>query len=411
MPKWLVVIDGPDRGQNFPLPEEGCVLIGSSARHVNVCLHDLYVARVHCEIAVQGSRVTVKDNQSPLGTLVNGQKVSEQDLHSGHVVRVGNSQLRLEEGDQAPAGSLKDLEKEEPAELPQLSLAQLHQLAGHVLGHFEIGSVLGRGSCAVMFRARDLQKEQVVALRVLPVDFPHRDQELQTLVRSCKTRMALRHPNLVTLLGAGKTGPYTWLATELVEGESLREVLRDLAGKAKIKWRPALRLALHMGRALAFAHQHRVFHGHITPQNILIQHNEKTVKLNDLLYDRALEGSRLQATTLEDKLLADLPYLAPELMDPQARCDELSDQYSLGAVIYARLTGRPPFVADTPEKTISLIRSAMPQKPTALQPSIPQEFQAVVLKMLARRQEDRYPAASVFLAELERLAGQRVEES
>src|SRR5262249_13378069 len=92
----LLVIDGADKDRFYPLPEEGLVSIGNSRKNADIVLHDLYVARVHCEIRVADQRVMVTDSDTPGGTFVNGQRIKEQEIRLGDVLRLGNSHLRLE---------------------------------------------------------------------------------------------------------------------------------------------------------------------------------------------------------------------------------------------------------------------------------------------------------------------------
>src|SRR5205807_2256215 len=111
----------------------------------------------------------------------------------------------------------------------------------------------------------------------------------------------------------------------------------------RIDWTRALRVAVHIARALAFAGEHHLVHNNITPQNIMIQGEGNIAKLGDLMLAKALEGSELQAATLEVKLISELAYLSPEQVDPDAFVDDLVDLYCLGTIVYALLTGRPPF--------------------------------------------------------------------
>jgi hypothetical protein len=403
----LLVIDGADQGQTFLLPQADTVLIGSSKKHAYICLHDLYVARVHCQVEVKGQSVMVTAHESPGGTLVNGAKVTHKELQLGDVVRVGNSHLRLqistEAAPHAPARPATHQEPAKPAALPHLPAAKLEQLSGHLLGHFDIGEVLGKRHWGVVFRARDLKKNQDVALRVL-ADFPANDQEMQNFSRVLRGVLPMRHPHIVALQGAGKTGPYGWIAMEHIEGECLTPVIERLAAKSKIKWKRSLRVGVHIARALEFTHQRHMFHGHITPGNVLIQDSDQAVKLNDLVLHQAVAGSESAHNLAEERWQDNLLYRSPEQTYPDSIVDDLSDQYALGVLIYALLTGRRPFEGATPEETVSLIRQSTPVKPTELQPSIPMALQALVLKMLAKRQEDRYATPTDLLAELEKIA-------
>jgi serine/threonine-protein kinase len=269
--------------------------------------------------------------------------------------------------------------------------------------------VLGRGHFGIVFRAHDLKKEQDLAVKVLSPVFPADDEEMQHFVRVVKLAMALRHPGLATLYAVGRTGPYVWIAMELVDGEGVAEVVARLHKLRKIKWRRALRVALQVGQALAFIRQRHLIHGNITPANILLT-ADGHAKLNDLAQWNALMGSKLFQQGLEKKLLAELPFLSPEQCDAKADVDDLSDQYNLGAVVYALLTGRPPFVCESPEALLEHVCKVPPDKPKSLQPEIPDQLQSVVLRMLAKHPEERYPTPEEFLADLEKIAADHQEE-
>jgi serine/threonine protein kinase len=418
----LLVIDGADWGRAYPLPVSGPLTIGNGQGDADVGLHDLYVTRLHCRIVVDGGRIEVADQGSPQGTLVNGRKVERQEIHAGDVLRVGNSHLRLEEGEAEPvpasAGVPADPDPPgpdapdpaDPPGPPQLPPDRLEELTGHTLGHFQIGPVLGRGHYGLVFQARYQGPRRApagtghVALKVLSPLFPQGGEEMRTFARVLKDMLALRHPNLVAVLLAGKTGPYCWIARELVEGDSLTAAI-DPGGKPN--WKRALRVAVHIARALDYACRRRLVHGNVTPQNILYSDGLKVAKLADLLLSTALEGSRLQLSVLEGKLLAELPYLAPEQTPGEAAVvDICTDIHGLGAVVYGLLTGRPPFHADDPADVLEQIRTRVPVRPRELSsdPGIPEPFEVIVLRMLAKRPEDRFSTPAELLAELVPLA-------
>jgi hypothetical protein len=248
MPRQLMVIDGADRGQSFLLPDAGTVRIGNSRKNTDICLHDLFVARVHCHVDVAEGKVTVSDETKPNGILVNGAKVAQQELQPGDVVRVGNSYLRLEEAD---ASALTDTKingpANEPGKLPHLPRERLGALTGHYLGHYDIGIALAHGHYGVVFRSRHDKTEQSAAIKVFPAGFPASDDEMQRFIRAMKPRMAVQHAGLVPLRGVGKSGPYVWLAMELVEGDSAATIIRRWQTAGKFKWRAALRIAAGEG--------------------------------------------------------------------------------------------------------------------------------------------------------------------
>ncbi|HMF13712.1 MAG TPA: FHA domain-containing serine/threonine-protein kinase [Gemmataceae bacterium] len=414
----LLVIDGADKDRRFPLADDGTTTIGSSRKNCDVVLHDLYVSRSHCHVGVMEDRVMVADMESASGTFINGQRITQQEMRSGDVLRVGNSHLRLQplEGDaDADVVEAEAAEEEEAVEVVEVEAEKtpaerLAELEGQTLGHYEVGSLLGKGHRGMVFRAKDLKTQQVVALKVLLPEFPGGDGEMQVFVKALKLAMPLQHEHLVKILGAGKHGAFTWMAQEYVEGESLAQVLERMGSPGKLTWKHALRLGLHVGKALQFIHKNRQIHGNLTPANVLVRFSDKFVKLNDFLLDKALEGSKLQAAMLKAKLVAEMGYLAPEQTEPGAYVDHLADIYSLGALMYARMTCQPPFKGKTPEETLTMIRKAKLAPPSAHQEAIPEELDDVVMKMLARRQEDRYARVGDVLSDLEKVAEEQEVE-
>jgi serine/threonine protein kinase len=278
------------------------------------------------------------------------------------------------------------------------------EIAGQTLGRYEVGRLLGRGFHGAVFRARDLQENHDAALKVLDPAFPANSMEAQRFIRAMKPLLKLRHSNVVGLLRAGKSGRFCWMALEYVEGESLTTRIRRLRnGAQKVDWRRALRIGVHIARALEFAGQSRLVHHNVTPQNILWDGAKKIAKLGDLMFEQAVEGSELHEAVAEDKRAAELPYLAPEqaagLPD-----DEISDLYNVGAVIYALLTGRPPFEGDSPEETIQRIREAEIVKPRRTYKAIPADFEWAVLTAMAKGRQYRFQTATELLVHLERTA-------
>jgi serine/threonine protein kinase len=400
MTKNLLVIDGPDQGRIYPLAGRALV-VGSSNKNTDICLNDPYVSRLHCKIELIDERVVVHDLKNSKGTFVNGTQVTRQDLQPGDVLRVGNSQLRLQsEGATVPPDAEGIVQK---------APTWLEELSGHTLGPYQVESILGAGRHGVVFKATGTRSGQVVALKVLAPDFPASEEELQRFIRVVKPVLPLRHPHLITLHGAGKSGSYCWLAGDLVEGQTAAQLARSNRDDDEDDeddtddWRVALRMAMHVARALGFVHRNRLRHSNITPNNILWHTSTDSARLNDLVLSDALAGSALQQRVQEKKLLAELPYQAPEQFEENAFVDDLSDVYSLGVVTYEVLTGHLPYKGETPEQTIDLIREGMPLRPTKHRPGVPPDFERAVLKMMALRQEDRYSSAAELQADLERI--------
>lgn len=408
MPRRLYVVDGADKGQSFLLPESGKVLIGNSRKNTDFCIHDLLAARVHCEVQVAPDSVAVAEVANTHTTLVNGVKVTQQALMPGDVIRAGNSYLRLEEvSAEDAAAAQKPAPKAEPpkekGEAPTLPPEKLAELSGYNLGHYKLGSAFAGGHGGMAFRAHDTDKDQPVVLKVLSPEFPKCNDEMQNFVRAMKQRMSLHHPGLVALRGVGKTGAYAWIATEPIEGESLTATLERLCMVRKVPWKPVFRMAVALVKVLDHLQKHHAIHANITPANVLMP-SEGPPRLNDFGLWQALEGSTLQQKAWPRKCKAELPYLSPEHLDPETPLDDLSDQYCLGAVLYAFLTGRPPFEGNSTNETAAMVRDAVPIRPKELKINVPDDFQGIVLRMLAKHPEDRYSSPRMILADLEEVA-------
>jgi serine/threonine protein kinase len=403
MPMQLNVITGPDKGRLFPINEAVPLIIGRS-KDTETRLTDPHVSRIHCQVQVDGDAVVILDRGSAAGTLVNGKKITQQQLRHGDVIRIGDTQIRFE-SDEVDDHSTLAPGAAAPARPAAGGAERLTELVGKTLSHYEIGQVLAKGNSGLVFGARDTKEDRVVAFKVLWPEFSKNDEEMQRFIRAMKTMMPLRHPNLVTIFGAGKTGPYCWLAMEYVQGESLTQVIQRIGTAGMLDWRYGLRVAVHIGRALEFAHGQNIIHRNITPQNIMIQTADKLAKLGDLMLAKALEGTLAEQITRPGELLGDVRYMSPERTRGNSNeVDGRSDVYSLGATVYALLTGRPPFEAGSLIETVTKIRTAEPVKPTKYQLAIPGLFEGVVLKMLAKNPSERFQTSAELLRELERVA-------
>ena len=165
-----------------------------------------------------------------------------------------------------------------------------------------------------------------------------------------------------------------------------------------------LRTAAQIGKALAYAHGQKIIHRNVTPKNILIDAASKEAKLGDLMKAKALEGILAKQITRPGELIGDVAYMSPERTRGSSDVDGRADIYGLGATVYALLTGRPPFDGATLVEKITKIRKDDPVKPTKYQLSIPALFEGTVMKMLAKRPEDRFQSAAELVGELERVA-------
>lgn len=401
----LYVIAGPDKDRAFALREGAELMLGRGSQSAYQ-VTDPTVSRSHCQLLCEGDQVTAICKGGSAGTLVNGKKISKQTLKPGDVLQVGATQLRFQLADAAGATTISGVPQpvSEKA-IPSGGVEQLESLKSKTIAHYEIGDgpIIGRGSTSIVFHATDTRDQRPVALKVLLPEISQDDDELQRFVRAMKTVMPLRHPHIITLFAAGKTGPYCWAAMEYVAGENLTEVIQRIGVAGMLDWRYAFRVAMQIGQALAYAHGQKIIHRNVTPKNILIDATSKAAKLGDLMKAKAMEGILAKQITRPGELIGDVAYMSPERTRGATDIDGRADIYGLGATVYALLTGRPPFDGATLVEKITRIRKDEPVKPTKFQLSIPSAFEGAVLKMLGKRPEDRFQTAEELVAELERI--------
>jgi serine/threonine protein kinase len=397
----IFVLSGPEKDRVFTLHPGDDMMLGRGA-NCAYKLTDPRASRSHCQLLMHGDKVTVIDNGGSGGTMVNGKAVEKQALKLGDVIRVGDTQLRLQMGDFPLEVAMQVAEPSgnTTAQIKAGKVQKLADLNGKLLSHYQIAAIIGEGSSGMMFRATDVKSKTPVALKVLLPEFSTNDDEMQRFVRAMKTMLPLKHPNLVRLLAAGKTGPYCWVAMEYVAGENMAKTIERIGVAGMLDWRHGFRVAVHVARALEYAHNEQILHRNVTPKNILLEAETKTVKLGDLMLAKALEGSMAKQITRPGEILGDVAYMSPERTRSITDVDGRSDIYGLGATVYALLTGRPPFEGNSLIEKITKIRQIEPVKPTKYQLSIPHRFELCVMQMLAKRPEDRYQTATALLKEL-----------
>jgi pSer/pThr/pTyr-binding forkhead associated (FHA) protein len=226
----LVVVAGPDKGRTFTLNVGKDLILGRSAQ-AHYQISDLRTSRNHCVIALEGDEVRVICNGGSGGTMVNGRKVTQQTLKPGDVIQVGDTQLRFQHGDAPLDVALAQSAGAKPEAKPADKGVRLASLVGKTLARFDITMAIGGGRSSTVFHATDTKDDRPVALKVLNPEFSADKEEVERFIRAIETMLPLKHPNLIRLYGAGKTGQYCWVAMEYVAGENLTQVI-DAASPA-----------------------------------------------------------------------------------------------------------------------------------------------------------------------------------
>jgi hypothetical protein len=412
----LQILSGPDAGKVILLFPGQAVVLGQGPVVVQG-LHDPQLGRVHCQLDVTKDQILLMDSGSHVdGTQVNGERLAQpHSLKPGDVIRIGQTQLHFMTEAQgaetvtAVPGSLaapkpmpsRTSKPVKPSKPKLLEGQPLSALVGQQLSNFQIESVLAPGDSGIVFKAHDLQFDRPVAVKVLNPDFTKTKEQVQRFVRSMKTVLPLAHPNLVAVYGAGRIGDFCWTAMELVEGDNLAEVVKQIGASGVLDWRIALRMAIHLTKALAYAHERHIIHRNITPSNVLVRRSDRVAKLGDLMHAKALEGTLAVQLTRPGSLVGKLAYTPPEILENPANADPRSDMYSLGALIYVVLTGKPPFESRSFTELVRLIATAPVLSPRRSQPKLPKPFEEAVVRLLAKQPSERYSSAAELLEMLE----------
>ena len=265
--------------------------------------------------------------------------------------------------------------------------------AGRTLnGRYKIKSLIGTGGMAAVYLAKDLILDRLVAIKVLRLDFRQNDDAMRRFRREALSATQLTHPNIVGVYDVGQSQEMNYIVMEYVEGTDLKDYVRQKGALHPIE---AVRIMMQIVSAIAAAHQNRIIHRDIKPQNILID-KEGNVKITDFGIAVALSDTSLTQT---NTLLGSVHYLSPE----QARggmATIQTDIYALGIVLYELLTGKVPFDG---ESAVSIaLKHFQEPLPTIVNPKamIPQSLENIVLKATAKDPMHRYKSCYEMFQDL-----------
>lgn len=423
----LLVIAGPDRGKSFEIVPRVPTVIGRSA-DADVKLSDPRVSPHHCQLEVKLDELFATDMDSMCGIEINNRIIQQDVLRFGDTLTLGDTVMvvqdpdAIEEPGQVKVSGAKKPAKPEPkppaaappaAPTPKAPAATAEsasksdlpdrpeKLPGHIVANYKVGQLLVRGRTGFVFKANSIRDGREVALKVFTPAFSQDEKHKTSFLAAMKLAMPLRHPNVVPVIGAGKTGPYLWMAMEMVRGESLTATIRKVGVARSLDWRRALRMAIHMARGINYLHEQRIVYRSIGPQNILCEGEGYIPRLSDFMRARPAFDPVEAGTGAEEIPEGLLLYVAPEQTREEAEIDTRSDIFSLGALLYQLLTGRPPFEGGSLAETITKIRREDPEDPRKRQLAVPQRFAGVVLQMLPKSPENRYQTMAEVLKELE----------
>lgn len=273
------------------------------------------------------------------------------------------------------------------------SKAAAHQIPG-----YKIVGKLGAGAMAVVYKARQLSLNRMVAIKILPKRFTENPEYVERFYKEGQAAGKLNHPNIVQAIDVGEAGGYHYFVMEYVEGKTIAD---DLAAGKVFEETEALDMIIQVANALSHAHALSLIHRDVKPKNIMIS-NSGTIKLADMGLARAttdIEAAQSEA----GKAYGTPYYIAPEQIRGKIDIDGRADIYGLGATLYHMLTGRVPFMA---EDSADVMRKHLKEKlipPDHINTLLSAGVSEVIEIMMAKKKEDRYNNMEELLVDLNAL--------
>jgi outer membrane protein assembly factor BamB len=260
-------------------------------------------------------------------------------------------------------------------------------------GDYELLEEIARGGMGVVYRARQVSLNRIVALKMILAGQLASEEDVQRFRHEAQTAAALQHPNIVAIHEVGEHNGQHYFSMDYVEGHSLADWIAD--GPL-----PPLQAAEHVetvARAIQFAHERGVLHRDLKPANVLLDRSGQ-VRVTDFGLARQMTADK--GLTATGAVVGTPSYMPPEQASGKRVIGPSADIYSLGAVLYELVTGRPPFRAATPLDTLLQVMEAEPAAPRLLNPAVNRDLETIILKCLRKEPAKRYASAAELADDL-----------
>ena len=364
------------------------------ARHGDVATAASVLAKVDGR-----SSATFVPADAPVEEVVLGSPADPDELESEEsfqlLYNAGTTRMVLSFDERA--GSMRDAEP--PLDFEEPTSISTFGIGAVIANRYELLDRLGQGSMAVVFHARDRELDVDVALKLFKPS-AHGDEADGRWRREAHVTRGLAHPNIVRVFDAGRTAKHRFLTMELLTGRDLASVLAETP-------RPPLHATLQMleqlCRGLAYAHSHDVVHRDVKPGNLFVA-RDGTLKIMDFGIAKHVHAKGL---TVTGQFMGTPEYMAPEQITDYANARCSVDLYAVGVVAFEMLVGQPPFTSNDMMQLLVQHVAETPPSPRAFDPSISPAMEDLVLRLLAKRPEDRFPSALAVAEEIERIKSSR----
>ncbi|MFZ0686611.1 MAG: protein kinase [Terriglobales bacterium] len=278
--------------------------------------------------------------------------------------------------------------------------------SGTKLGPYEIQSLVGSGGMGEVYRARDARLNRTVAIKVLPTSFSADTERLQRFVQEARSAAALNHPNILSIFDIGEAGGAPYIVSELLEGQTLRERIRN----GPLSSRKAIEYALQVARGLAAAHEKGIVHRDLKPENLFITNDERVkildfglAKLTRPEAEAEDDAATVQVNTEPGKIMGTAGYMSPEQVRGKP-ADHRSDIFAFGSIFYEMLSGQRAFRGESPADTMSAILREEPSDLALNERNIPPALDRLVMHCLEKNPAQRFQSAGDLAFNLEALA-------